>query len=94
MELQSQLIAANEQLAAHGSRLRIEQRGHKLCLRGTLPNRDDSTRQSVQRISLGLNADLRGLEEAGQTARMVQRQLERSTFKSVSYTHLTLPTKA
>ena len=81
MELQSQLIAANEQLAAQGSRLRVEQRGHKLCLRGTLPNRDDSARQSVQRISLGLNADLRGLEEAGQTARMVQRQLERSTFK-------------
>ena len=81
MELQSQLIAANEQLAAQGSRLRVEQRGHKLCLRGTLPNRDDSTRQSVQRISLGLSADLRGLEEAGQTARMVQRQLERNTFK-------------
>jgi integrase len=81
MELQSQLITANEQLAAQGFRLRVEQRGHKLCLRGTLPNRDDSARQSVQRISLGLNADLRGLEEAGQTARMVQRQLERSTFK-------------
>ena len=81
MELQSQLTAANEQLAAQGFRLRVEQRGHKLCLRGTLPNRDDSARQSVQRISLGLNADLRGLEEAGQTARMVQRQLERNTFK-------------
>ena len=65
MELQSQLIAANEEMAAQGSRLRIEQRGQKLCLRGTLPSRDDPGRQSVQRISLG----------------------------SVSYTHLTLPTK-
>ena len=81
MELPSQLIAANEELAAQGSRLRIEQRGQKLGLRGTLPCRDDRARQSVQRISLGLNADPKGFEEASQTARMVQRQLERGTFK-------------
>ena len=81
MELPSQLITANEELAAQGSRLRIEQRGQKLGLRGTLPRRDDRARQSVQRISLGLNADPQGVEEASQTARMVQRQLERSTFK-------------
>ena len=81
MELHSQLIAANEELAAQGSRLRIEQRGQKLGLRGTLPCRDDRARQSVQRISLGLNADPKGFEEASQTARMVQRQLERGTFK-------------
>ena len=81
MELQSQLMAANEGLAAQGSRLRVEQRGQKLCLRGTLPSRDDPARQSVQRISLGLNADPKGFEEASQTARMVQRQLERGTFK-------------
>jgi integrase len=81
MELPSQLITANEELAAQGSRLRIEQRGQKLGLRGTLPCRDDRARQSVQRISLGLNADPKGFEEASQTARMVQRQLERGTFK-------------
>ena len=81
MEPPSQLIAANEELAAQGSRLRIEQRGQKLGLRGTLPCRDDRARQSVQRISLGLNADPKGFEEASQTARMVQRQLERGTFK-------------
>jgi integrase len=81
MELPSQLITANEELAAQGSRLRIEQRGQKLGLRGTLPRRDDRARQSVQRISLGLNADPKGFEEASQTARMVQRQLERGTFK-------------
>ena len=81
MELPSQLITANEELAAQGSRLRIEQRGQKLGLRGTLPSRDDRARQSVQRISLGLNADPKGFEEASQTARMVQRQLERGTFK-------------
>jgi hypothetical protein len=81
MELRSHLIGANEALAAQGSRLRIEQRGQKLCLRGSLPSRDDPTRQSVQRISLGLQADQQGFEEASQTARMVQRQLERGTFK-------------
>ena len=81
MELPSQLITANEELAAQGSRLRIEQRGQKLGLRGPLPRRDDRARQSVQRISLGLNADPKGFEEASQTARMVQRQLERGTFK-------------
>ena len=81
MELPSQLITANEELAAQGSRLRIEQRGQKLGLRGTLPRCDDRARQSVQRISLGLNADPKGFEEASQTARMVQRQLERGTFK-------------
>ena len=56
MEFKSALETANAQLAARGSRLRIEQRGRRLNLRGSLPLRGDPSQNGLQRISLGLMA--------------------------------------
>ena len=63
MELKSALETANAQLAAQGSGLRIEQRGQRLNLRGSLPLRGDPSRNGLQRISLGLMADAAGLNQ-------------------------------
>ena len=48
----------------NGSKLKIEKRGEKLNIRGSLPSKNDMNIFKVQRISLGLKADLIGLEEA------------------------------
>ena len=80
MELKSALETANAQLAAQGSRLRIEQRGRRLNLRGSLPLRGDPSRNGLQRISLGLMADAAGLNQALSTAALVQLQLEQRSF--------------
>ncbi len=80
MELKSALETANAQLAARGTRLRIEQRGQRLNLRGALPLRGDPSRSSLQRISLGLTADASGLNQALSTAALVQLQLEQRSF--------------
>ena len=80
MELKSVLETANAQLAAQGSRLRIEQRGRRLNLRGSLPLRGDPSRNGLQRISLGLTADAAGLNQALSTAALVQLQLEQGSF--------------
>ena len=79
-ELRNTIDAANAALAEQGSRLRIEQRGQKLNLRGPLPSRDNPERTSVQRLSLGLKADLSGLEEATRMAWLVKLELERGSF--------------
>ena len=57
MDLRNSLNALNAQLAVQGTRLRIEQRGQSLNLRGPLPLRDEPSKTKVQRISLGLRAD-------------------------------------
>ena len=80
MELKSALETANAQLAAQGSGLRIEQRGRRLNLRGSLPLRGDPSRNGLQRISLGLMADAAGLNQALSTAALVQLQLEQRSF--------------
>jgi len=80
MDLRSSLEALNAQLAAQGTRLRIEQRGQSLNLRGPLPLQSSPSRSKVQRLSLGLQADHGGLQEAEATLHEVQRQLERNRF--------------
>ena len=79
-ELRNTIDAANAALAEQGSRLRIEQRGQKLNLRGPLPSRDKPEKTSVQRLSLGLSADQSGLEEATRMAWLVKLELERGSF--------------
>ena len=79
-ELRNTIDAANAALAEQGSRLRIEQRGQKLNLRGPLPSRDNPERTSVQRLSLGLKADRSGLEGATRMAWLVKLELERGSF--------------
>ena len=72
---------ANASLAASGVGLRIEQRGMRLNLRGSLPGRHAPERRSVQRLSLGIAADAQGLREAEQIARVIDGQLKRDQFR-------------
>ena len=69
----------NAQLAASGVSLRLERRGQRLALRGPLPCRQGSTQLRVQRISLGVPADLEGLEQARQALRRVVQQLQQQS---------------
>ena len=94
MEFKSALETANAQLAARGSRLRIEQRGRRLNLRGSLPLRGDPSQSGLQRISLGLMADPAGLNQALSTAALVQLQLEQRSFDWTLWSAPTSPTKA
>ena len=86
MNLIQEINNINDKFATQGSKLRIEKRGNKLNIRGSLPSKNNNKNFSVQRISLGLKADFNGLEEA-------KKKLQLITLQSVSYTHLTLPTK-
>ena len=67
MNLRNELVSLNTRLEVEGCRLRIEQRGQRLNLRGPLPRRDGQQGFSMQRISLGLKADVMGLQDAEQT---------------------------
>jgi len=70
----------NALLAASGVALRLERRGQRLGLRGPLPCRRGSGRQLVQRLSLGLNADAGGLEQAKASLRKLLQQLQQQRF--------------
>jgi len=71
----------NARLAAGAVALRLERRGERLGLRGPLPCRRGSGRITVQRISLGLVADAKGLEQACSSLRRVQQQLQQQRFR-------------
>ena len=86
MDLSGDLTRINASLAADGIRLRIEQRGRKLNLRGPLPCRSVSGRIRVQRLSLGLPADADGLQEAERTLQLVDLQLRRQQFRWSQWT--------
>jgi integrase len=70
----------NQRLALAGLSLRIERRGGRLGLRGSLPCRLGHDRQRVQRLSLALPATAEGVAEALERLRDAQRQLELGTF--------------
>ena len=72
---------ANASLASIGISLRIECRGRRLNLRGSLPGRESSDRRSVQRISLGLEVSREGLREAEQIARVIDSQIKSNRFR-------------
>ena len=80
MTLEKALIEANSRLASQESKLRIEQRGRRLNLRGPLPLREDPCRTALQRISLGVIADATGLDQAFTTATLIQLQLNQGNF--------------
>ena len=81
MDLLDGLDKINEQLQDEGFRLRIEQRGRRLNLRGLLPTRNNPDAARVQRLSPGLQANSMGLREAEQTVRLIERQLNRGAFR-------------
>tara|TARA_B100000902_G_scaffold98193_1_gene100666 strand:+ start:32 stop:1210 length:1179 start_codon:yes stop_codon:yes gene_type:complete len=70
----------NDKFATEGSKLRIEKRGEKLNIRGSLPSKQNKNNFTVQRISLGLKADLMGLEEAKKKLQLINLQLELDQF--------------
>ena len=72
---------ANASLASIGISLRIECRGRRLNLRGSLPGRESPEQRSVQRLSLGLEIGSEGLREAEQIARVIDAQLKRNQFR-------------
>ena len=81
MDLLEGLDAINQKLKEDGFRLRIEQRGRRLNLRGLLPTCENPDASRVQRLSPGLPATPAGLREAEQTVRLIERQLNRGAFK-------------
>ena len=64
MNIIHEINTLNKKFASDGCKLRIEKRGEKLTIRGSLPSKENKQILKIQRISLGLNADKSGLEEA------------------------------
>jgi integrase len=79
--LAGDLRAENRRLVSQGRPFCLQIRGDRLCLRGPLPPRNGVGGWRRQRISLGLPATLAGLEEALQRLALLERQLERNTFR-------------
>ena len=71
----------NKKLLTKGSKLKIEKRGEKLNIRGSLPSKENKNIQKVQRISLGINADNYGLGEAEKKLQLINLQLELDQFE-------------
>ena len=71
----------NRKFLIKGSKLKIEKRGGKLNIRGSLPSKENKNIQKVQRISLGIDADTDGLEEAKKKLQLINLQLELDQFE-------------
>ncbi|MEM9905522.1 MAG: site-specific integrase [Cyanobacteria bacterium P01_D01_bin.44] len=80
--LDAQLEKINQRLKAAQLGLKIERRGEKLSLRGTLPPRPGSARLKPyqQRIPLGLPATKAGLKQIEQAAKVIAAQLIQNTY--------------
>ncbi|MBW4653937.1 MAG: site-specific integrase [Kaiparowitsia implicata GSE-PSE-MK54-09C] len=72
----------NQRLKAARMGFRVERRGQKLSLRGTLPPRPGShrLRPHQQRLPLDLPANSAGLKQAEQAAKVIAAQLIQHTF--------------
>jgi len=75
----------NDKFATQGSKLRIEKRGGKLNIRGSLPSKEDKNNFKIQRISLGLKANISGLEEAKKKLQLINLQLELNQFDWINW---------
>jgi len=80
MNVIQEINNVNDKFATQGSKLKIEKRGEKLNIRGSLPSKEDKNYFKIQRISLGLNADIYGLEEAKKKLQLINLQLELNQF--------------
>ena len=85
MNLIQEINNVNDKFATHGSKLRIEKRGEKLNIRGSLPSKEDKNNFKFQRISLGLRADISGLEEAKKKLQLINLQLELNQFEWINW---------
>ena len=75
----------NDKFATQGSKLKIEKRGNKLNIRGSLPSKDDKKNFKIQRISLGIEADIDGLEDAKKKLQLINLQLELNQFDWIDW---------
>jgi hypothetical protein len=91
--LDPQIETLNQRLKAARLGLRVERRGDKLALRGTLPPRPESDRRRPhqQRIPLGIPATKAGLKQAEREAKVIAARLIENTFDWQVY--LPLPGK-
>lgn len=75
------LAQSNSALRCTGIRLRLEQRGQLLCVRGPLPQRSGAEGLRVQRLSLGLSANQAGLVLALKQLHQVQMEVNQGLFQ-------------
>ena len=85
MNVIQEINNVNDVFATQGSKLRIEKRGEKLNIRGSLPSKEDKNNFKIQRISLGLKADISGLEEAKKKLQLINLQLELNQFNWINW---------
>jgi len=89
MNLIQEINNVNDKFATQGSKLKIEKRGEKLNIRGYLPSKEDINNFKIQRISLGLKADISGLEEATKKLQLINLQLELNQFDWLNWKSIT-----
>ncbi len=80
MDENQQLLDINKDLESKGINLRIEKRGKVLNIRGSLPDKKSPNLFKVQRISLKLPCDFKGLGEAKRTIELIDFQLKKNQF--------------
>ena len=85
MNVIQEINNVNDKFATQGSKLKIEKRGEKLNIRGSLPSKEDHNDFKIQRISLGLKADISGLEEAKKKLQLINLQLELNQFDWINW---------
>ena len=85
MNVIQEINHVNDKFATQGSKLKIEKRGEKLNIRGSLPSKEDNNNFKIQRISLGLKADISGLEEAKKKLQLINLQLELNQFDWINW---------
>jgi len=85
MNVIQEINNVNDKFATQGSKLRIEKRGEKLNIRGSLPTKEDKNNFKIQRISLGIKADFSGLEEAKKKLQLINLQLELNQFDWINW---------
>ena len=85
MNVIQEINIVNDKFATQGSKLRIEKRGGKLNIRGSLPSKEDKSSFKIQRISLGIKADISGLEEAKKKLQLINLQLELNQFDWINW---------
>ena len=80
MDENQKLKDINRELESKGINLRIEKRGKVLNIRGPLPDKKSPSHSKVQRLSLKLPHDIKGLEEAKKAIELINFQLEKNQF--------------
>ena len=85
MNVIQEINNVNDKFATQGSKLKIEKRGEKLNIRGSLPSKEDKNNFKIQRISLGLKANISGLEEAKKKLQLINLQLELNQFDWINW---------